>query len=269
MSKRTVKFFTLLVLITSVTSMLFITASVLADTLIEDEHTFSIVLSYVRTIFDLIAEFTVYGIVIYCFSRYELKDSLKSFIFAVVSFLLAIVYSLAGTIVYNLVLNEGLSANDIVANIFMSLGESLLLTILTRVIPCIVLAIIVYLCTKRGTKGIKHFISFRNPVQLAMIILTVLLFLINLASALGMDIYIVLSSIPLMTKTEFFDSIGKYILDAIPDYVSIFFYYLLLLYSSLFLVYMLCKKHTENAPIKKTKKVEAVKESTEEASEEE
>ena len=102
-----------------------------------------------------------------------------------------------------------------------------------------------------------------------MAVFSIALFSINIVSLLATDIYTVCSAIPSMTKTEFKDSIGEFVLGALPAYGLTILYFLVFLYCALYVVYYACKKHTENAPIKKTKKVEAVKESTEEASEEE
>lgn len=268
MSKRTVKFFTLLVAITALLSAIFIIVGTIVTARYGDESIGSTVFGEVRIFFDLVAEFSVYGIILFSFVHYKLETALKSFYFAIGSFAFAFLFEFFAEMIFFISV-EGANPDVLAIYITGLLNNCIASLTLKRIIPTIIVAIIAYKFAKNGTSAPKKFISFKNPVTRTMAVFSIALFSINIVSLLATDIYTVCSAIPSMTKTEFKDSIGEFVLGALPAYGLTILYFLVFLYCALYVVYYACKKHTENAPIKKTKKVEAVKESTEEASEEE
>ena len=120
-----------------------------------------------------------------------------------------------------------------------------------RALPAVLAAFLTYKFTNNYGRVPEKFISFKNPVTRTMGVFTLILFTVNFVSALGKDIFVVCSSIPEMTKAAFLDSLGSYILSAIPTYLFTIAYFLVFLYCALFLVYYISKKYMEIKPIKK------------------
>lgn len=260
MSKRATRFLIFLILITSLVSATFTVPSVIVDTIVDGTEnpplllqTASVTLSHVRALFDLIAEFTAYAIVLFCFCRYELKDALKSFIFAGLSFLFAIIFNVLATAAYNLFLND-ISFLSFIINSINTFGKSLSVSFLTSILPCVLLAFIAYKLTNSKTMKITKFISFKEPILKTIAIFTLILYCINLVSALVNDIVYIANTIPEVTKSEFIKLMKSYIPNSIiAVYIPLHIHFLALLYCILFFVFHICKKYIDAEPNKKTK----------------
>ena len=245
MNKKTIKLFTILTLSTALASAVFITVQVLLDIILGSEHTVSAIFLEIRTFVDLLAEYTAYTIVLYCFCRYKLETALKSFIFAGSSFLFAIFCQLGGTVAFNIASNPSISGSEVIVNSIGSFSSFLSSSIITRVLPCILLAILAYKITKNKATKPQKFISFKNEITRVIAIFTLVIFVINLASLIIADA----SYLSTITRTEFFKqfgSWGNYILIILPEYLFVTFYYLIYIYCILFFGYKLCDKLTEN-----------------------
>ena len=255
MSKRAIKFFVLLAGVTAGISAFFITCSFLVD-LITDNAIISDAFYYIRTAFDLVAEFTAFGIVIYAFCRYSAKKAIPSAFIALGSFVFSAVFQIGATALVQIINNTTLSAADIIGNIVIDLLLGLLGLSIERLIPCVVIALIAFLSSMHGTQRISKVVSFKNPAQRAMIISCFLMYLINAVPqfVLSMLDLINYGGPSNMYAEEFFAFIG---FNVILNQASILIYNLVLQYLVYLFIYYLCQKHEENAPIKKYKGVAA------------
>lgn len=249
MSKRAIKFFILLAGVTAGISAFFITCSFLVD-LITDNAIISDAFYYIRTAFDLVAEFTAFGIVIYAFCRYSAKQAIPSVFIALGSFVFSAVFQIGATAVVQIVNGTDLSTADILGNIGIDLLLGLLGLSIERLIPCVVIALIAFLSSMHGTQRISKAVSFKNPAQRAMLISCFLMYLINAVPqfVLSMLDLINYGGPSNMYAEEFFAFIG---FNVILNQASILIYNLVLQYLVYLFIYYLCQKHEENAPIKK------------------
>lgn len=253
MSKRTTKFLILLALVTSGVSVFFITCSFLID-----QFTENVILSdafyYIRTAFDLVAEYTAFAIVIYAFCRYKFKQAWPSVIIALGSFLISAVFQIGATAAVQITSNTKLGVWDILGNIGIDLLLGFFGLTIERLIPCVLIALITFLCAMHGTKRITKVISFKNPSQLAMIISCFIMYLINAVPQLVLTMldFISYGGPSNMYAEEFFAFIA---FDLVLQQASILVYNLVLQYLVYLFIYYLCQKHEENAPIKKYKGV--------------
>lgn len=252
MSKRSIKFSALLAGVTAGLSILFILVSLLVD-LYANNDIVSDAAYYIRTAFDLIAEYTALGIVIYAFCRYSAKKAWPSFIIAFSSFALSLFFQIASTAVFNVVTKTDMSSSGVFGNIAMDLMFGLLTMFIERILPCCAIALITFLCTKNGTAKISKLFSFKNPVQRAMLLSATLIYLINAVSTLYLDIMNIISIGG--TQNMYFE---EFVLQVILPHISIVIYNFVLQYAVYLLIYILCQKYAESAPIKRVKATTSV-----------
>ncbi len=251
MSKRSIKFSIMLVAITAGLSVLFIVSSLLIDLFAQNEL-LSDAFYYIRTAFDLIAEYTAFGVVIYAFCRYNsFKQAWPSTIIAIGSFIFSLFFQIGSTAIFEASTNTKLSAGDIWGNIAIDFVLGLLGTFIERLLPCAFIALITYFCTKNGTAKITKLFSFKNSVQRAMFFSVLTMYLINAVPTLVLNIMDIISIGG--TKNMYFE---EFMLQVIMPHISIILYNFILQYAIYLLVYFLCQKHAESAPIKKTNKSE-------------
>ena len=256
MSKRAIKFFILLAGVTASISAFFITCSFLVDMIFTTDSMISDAFYYIRTAFDLVAEFTAFGIVIYAFCRYSAKQAIPSVLISLGSFIFSAVFQIGATAVVQIINGTDLSVGDVIGNIGIDLLLGLLGLTIERLIPCIVIALIAFLSAMHGTQRISRVVSFKNPAQRAMLISCFLMYLINAVPqfVLTMLDLINYGGPSNMYAEEFFAFIGY---NVILNQGSILIYNLVLQYLVYLFIYYLCQKHEENAPIKKHKGVAA------------
>ena len=251
MSKRTLKFFALLVSISAVLSAILIMVSTTLDSTVGEEELVSVIFGEFRVFFDLVAEFSVFGIIIYSFCHYDLKTAMKSFYFALGSFTFALVFEIIANLVLFVKVETGVTSDVLVLYTTGLIDACVATFTVKRALPAVLAAFLTYKFTNNYGRVPEKFISFKNPVTRTMGVFTLILFTVNFVSALGKDIFVVCSSIPEMTKAAFLDSLGSYILSAIPTYLFTIAYFLVFLYCALFLIYYISKKYMEIKPIKK------------------
>ena len=246
MSKRSIKFSVLLVGVTAGLSILFILVSLLVDLLASNEI-LSEALYYTRTAFDLIAEYTALGIVIYAFYRYSAKKASFS------SFAFSLFFQIASTAIFNIATKADMSSSGIFGNMAIDLMFGLLTLFVERIVPCGAIALITFLCTKNGTARISKLFSFKNPVQRAMLFSAVLIYLVNAVPALYLDIMNIIGIGG--TQNMYFED---FMLQVILPHISIVIYHFVLQYVVYLFIYYLCQKYAESAPIKRVKATTSV-----------
>ncbi len=253
MSKRATKFLILLALVTSGISVFFISCSFLIDQF-TDSALLSDTFYYIRTAFDLVAEYTAFAIVIYAFCRYKFKQAWPSVIIALGSFLISAVFQIGATAIVQITSNPELGTWDILGNVGIDLLLGFFGLTIERLIPCVLIALITFLSTMHGTSRISKAVSFKNPSQRAMMISCLLLYLINAVPQLILTVidFIGYGGPSNMYAEDFFAFIA---FELILQQASILIYNLVLQYLVYLLIYYLCQKHEENAPIKKYKGV--------------
>ncbi len=249
MSKRTTKFLILLAFVTAGISVFFISCSFLVDQLTNNDI-ISDAFYYIRTAFDLVAEYTAFAIVIYAFCRYRAKEAWPTVLIALGSFLLSALFQIGATAAVQIISGTELSTGDILGNIGIDLLLGLLGLTIERLLPCVLIALITFLSTMHGTQRISKVVSIKNPAQRAMLISAVLMYLINAVPQLVLTIIdlIALGGPSNMYAEDFFAFIG---FNIILNQAAILVYNLVLQYLIYLFVYYLCQKHEENAPIKK------------------
>ena len=262
MSKRTTKFLILLALITSGISVFFITCSFLVDNFTENVMLRD-AFYYIRTAFDLVAEYTAFAVVIYAFCRYPVKKAWPAVLVALGSFLISALFQIGATTIVQILNNQDLSTGDILGNIGIDLLLGIVGLTIERLIPCVLIALITFLSAMHGTSRISKIISFKNPSQRAMIISCFLMYLINAVPQLILTMidFISIGGPSNMYAEEFFAFIG---FELVLQQVMILIYNLILQYLVYLFIYYLCQKHEENAPIKKQTVVTLNTASTEE-----
>lgn len=242
MSKRTTIFLSLLALATALLSVVFILCSFFVDQF--DNQVASMVFEELRTAFDLIAEYTALGIVIYAFCRYTPKKASRSLLIALGSFLFSFLFQIGATALTEMISSENFLVNVAMFTLFGAFG-----LVIERILPCLLIALISFLFTKNGTKRITNIFSFRNPIQRSMIVSAVVIYLVN---AIPMLILHILEIISIGgTQNMYFD---EFLMNYIIPHLLVVLYNLLLVYGIFLLIYFICKKFEEKAPIKKTNK---------------
>lgn len=246
MSKRTTLFLSLLALVTALLSVVFILVSFLVD-IFADSEVASLTFKEIRTAFDLIAEYTALGIVIYAFCRYSFKEAKRSVLIALGSFVFSFLFQIIATGAIEFKTSES-SSEDIWLSILMFAAFGLLGLLIERVLPCILIAFISYLCTKNGTTKITGLFSFKNPIQKTMLISAIAIYLINAVPTL--ILYIIEIAGIGGTSQLYFE---EFMLNYIIPHLLILVYNFLLTYVVFLVVYLICNKYAESAPIKKIK----------------
>lgn len=255
MSKRSIKFLILLAAVTAGISVFFISCSFLVDLFTENDIV-SDAFYYIRTAFDLVAEYTAFAIVIYAFCRYSAKKAWPAVLIALGSFLFSALFQIGATAAVQIYTNTELGLGDILGNIGIDLLLGILGLTIERLIPCAIIALITFLCTMKGTQRISKLISFKNPSQRAMLISCLFIYIIAATPELVLSIIELISygGPSNMYAEEFFSFIG---FNIILNQTAILVYNLILQYFVYLLIYYLCQRHEENAPIKKYKGVDA------------
>ena len=244
MSKRTTIFLSLLALVTALLSVVFILSSFFVDQL-TDNVTVSMIFEELRTAFDLIAEYTALGVVIYAFCRYKPKEASRSLFIALGSFLFCFLFQIGATAV-----TELKSVDNFFGRIFWFTLFGLVGLIVERIIPCLVIALISFLCTRKGTKRITKIFSFKNPIQRSMLFSALVIYLVNAVPTLFLHIFEIVDIGG--TQNMYWE---EFLLNYIIPHILIVVYNLLLVYGVFLIVYFICKKHEEKAPIKKSPKI--------------
>ena len=239
MRKNFVKSSILMVTVTAVLSVIFAILFYLADNYLVDPLWLVKVSYYAKRTFDLLAVFTGYSIIIYAYSRYQAKDAIYSLGIFGISVFISYVYQVVGACI-----DQGqVDLDFVIYSIYFSLGSC----VISQLLPGVLVAFLTYKLTKQGAKRLDSFISWRNPIHKCMIITTLVIFGINMATHLGFNV------LPFLIEHDW--SIYEYefwdIILTLVDYTA---YYVLVQYSVYVLGYYLCYRYGENHVLPKNSK---------------
>ena len=256
MNKRSIKFTSLLVAITATLSILFIIASLLVD-LFASNGILSDVFYYVRVAFDLIAEFSCYAIILYAYCRYPFKKAWPALLVAIGSCLLTHIFLVVAECITEYISpTENVEFGTAVLSIITAALSGIFIE---RIIPFMAIVLISYLCTRNGTEKISKLVSFKNPIQRAMLISSILVFSINAFPALFVvirDLTKLNELAGYVNETEGWQTFWRILGFGALEQFAIVLYNFVLLYAVYMLVYYLCEKYSLSAPTKKTTKNE-------------
>ena len=195
-------------------------------------------LYYVKTTFDLLAVFVGYATIIYAFANYDFKNGLISIGTFSVSVLISFVTMVIGSCVSY---TSSFSFDFFVSIVFYSAGSCFI----TQLIPGLLIALLTHRLTSRGQKRlITSFISWKNSIQKSMIIITLVIFGLNLI------FYTFASVLPFLIESGF--AIYKNeLISIITDYVEKVVFYLVMQYLVYLFTYKIYHAYTVKHPDKK------------------
>ncbi len=202
-----------LIITTSVLSVLFSIGYYIASERIDSGATLLTVFYYMKKAVDLIAIFTGYGSIIYAFSRYSKLDGIKVLGIFAISFLISFFYQVIGTCFYE----SDFALEFILFTTYYAFGDCFI----TQFVPALLIALFSYKATKNGTKRIEKFVSWKNPTQRTMLIITLVIFAINFVALLIFDILAFLIEAEWMIYASELGSIFLSILEAVIIYVVV------------------------------------------------
>lgn len=193
-------------------------------------------LSYVKTFFDLIAVFVGYSTIIYAFSRFDFHNGIIAIGVFAISFLISFVFQVVGACIDN---GAELTVDFFIYVVYYSFGNGFI----TQMIPALLLAFIAHKTTRDGTKRITKFISWNNPIQKSMIIMTLIVFGLNIVSHTGFNV------LPDLIAYEFYITESLF-WDIILSYFVLILFYLAMQYTIYFLMYRFYDKYVDSHPEK-------------------
>lgn len=210
------KFFNLsliLIIATAVLSVIFAIVYYIASEYIDAGSTMLTVTFYVKKAFDLIAVFTGYGTIIYAFSRYSTLDGAKITAFFALSVSISFLYQVIGTCIHE----ADFSLDFILFTIYYAFGDCFI----TQFIPALIIAFVAYKSTKGGTRRIEKLVSWKNPTQRVMIVVTLVIFAINFLALLIFNILAFLIEAEWLIYADELGSILLSILETVLIYIVI------------------------------------------------
>ena len=225
----------------------YVSASTLNDS--QGVYTF---LSYVKNIFDFLAVFVGYATVIYAFAKLDFANGILS----IGTFSISVLISFTYRIIANIVSSNGmtdfladqnvLSASDLYTIMFYSsFGQD----VFKQLIPAIIIAIIVYVCTKKGTQKIKKLFSWENNVQRAMMLSTLIVFVFQLLIHTGLNV--MPSILPELMDVG---SISASMFEAVLiSYIDVVIFYLIMPYFVYYFMFNIYDNYVVKHPDKKVK----------------
>ena len=222
----------ILIIATASLSVGFAILYFLASEIIVPGESMLIFLFYVKKFFDLLAVFTGYGTIIYAFSRYSYIDGLKMIGIFAISVLISFVYQVIGTCLFD---STQFSFELVITTIYYAFGDCFI----TQYIPALVIALVAYKSTMDGTKRIEKFISFKNPTQRVMLLVTLVIFAINFVVQLIFDILAFLIEVEWMIYIDELGSIFASIFETM-------FIYIVIQYCVYMLVHYIYTKYTDH-----------------------
>lgn len=180
MKKKFYNLSLILIVATAILSVIFAIVHFFASEYIDAGSSALTVTYYVKKAFDLLAVFTGYGTIIYAFSRYTTFDGLKITAMFSLSVIISFMYQVVGTCIF-----EGeFSLEFLLFTIYYAFGDCFI----TQFIPAVIIAFVAFKSTKGGTRRIESFVSWKNPTQRVMILVTLVIFAINLLMLLVFNI---------------------------------------------------------------------------------
>ncbi len=200
-----------LIIATAILSVIFAIVHYIASELIDAGSTFLTFTFYVKKAFDLLAVFTGYGTIIYAFSRYSTLDGVRVTAYFALSFLISFVYQVIGTCAYE----ADFSLDFILFTIYYAFGDCFI----TQFVPALIIAFVAFKSTKGGTRRIERFVSWKNPTQRVMLVVTLVIFVINFIALLIFNILAFLIEAEWLIYADELGSILLSVLEAVVIYV--------------------------------------------------
>jgi len=209
-----------------------------------DGDSFFAFLDFFKKLFDLLAVFVGYATIIYAFSKLDFKNGLISIGTFSVSVFISFITMIIGSCIS---FTGEFTLEFFFSMAFYSAGSCFI----TQIIPAIIIAAIVYKFTKSSaTVEITRFISWKNPLQKAMLIITLGLFAFNIVYLTAFEVF------PFLVENnfEFYASeIGGVIVDITLSYVYKIVFYILLQYLVHYYMYKIYDAYLASHPEKKEK----------------
>ncbi len=233
MKKKFYNLALILIIATACLSVAFAIVYYLASEVIVAGEPMLIFLFYVKKAFDLLAVFTGYGTIIYAFSRYSFNDGLKMTAIFAISVLISFVYQVIGTCFFD---STQLSFELVITTIYYAFGDCFI----TQYIPALVIAFVAYKSTADGTKRIEKLISWKNPTQRVMMLVTLVIFAINFVVLLIFDI------LPFLIEVEwmiYIDELGSIFASILETAII----YLVIQYAIYMLMHYIYTKYTDHS----------------------
>ena len=254
MKKNFFKFSLTLNIIFAVIAVVFSLIFYVSSSTINDSTGMYTFLSYVKNVFDFLAVFIGYATVIYAFSKLDFANGILSIGTFSVSVLISFIYRIIANIISSngmadyLAEQEVMSASDLYTIMFYSsFGQD----VFKQLIPAIIIAIITYVCTRKGTQKIKKLFSWENSVQKAMLLSTAIVFVFQLLIHTGLN---VLPSI----LPELIDvgSISASMFEAVLiSYIDVVVFYLIMPYFVYYFMFNIYDNFVVSHPDKKSKEI--------------
>ncbi len=248
MSKRTTIFLSLLALVTALLSTLFLLVLFFVN-LFSENVAVNLIFENIRTAFDLIAEYTAWGIIIFAFSRYRFKYAIRSLWIALGSLVFSFIFQLVAT-GFKEYFETYMTAKDFWISRLLDLGIGSVGFLIERILPCCLILLIAYFFTKNGARNER---LFSKPTQKTMIVSSVVIYIITLVPVLIGHIK-ELNAIG-GTQNLYF---SEFLMYYIVPHLFIVLYNLVLVYGVFLLVYFISAKFEDRKPKIKIKENEAV-----------
>ena len=230
MKKKFYNLSLLLIVATAILSVIFAIVHYIASEYIDAGSTALTFTFYVKKFFDLLAVFTGYGTIIYAFSRYSTLDGVRVTAYFALSFLISFIYQVIGTCCYE----ADFSLDFILFTIYYAFGDCFI----TQFVPALIIAFVVFKSTKGGTRRIESFISWKNPTQRVMLVVTLVIFAINFLALLIFNILDFLIEADWLIYADELGSIFASIFETI-------FVYVVFQYCMYMLMHWIYKKYTD------------------------
>lgn len=248
MSKRSIIFSVIFATITATLSVQFIIASLLID-LFANNDILADSFYYIRVAFDLIAEFACYGIILYAYCRYPFKKAWPGLLIAFGSCIFSHNFLIGAEIISEIV---SPTSNQEFGSVLVAILSSAFLGILIeRILPFMAIVLISYLCTRNGTEKISKLVSFKNPIQRAMLISSLLIYLINAVPALSIvvrDLATLNNLSSSIEKSEGWQTFWTIIGYGALEQLTIVIYNFVLLYAVYMLIYRIIENYSLKTP---------------------
>ncbi len=230
MKKKFYNLSLILIVATAILSVFFAIVHYIASEYIDSGSTLVAVTFYVKKAFDLVAVFTGYGTIIYAFSRYSTLDGARVTAYFAISVLISFTYQLFGTCIYE----ANFSLDFILYTIYYAFGDCFI----TQYIPALIIAYVAYKSTKNGTRRVEEFVSWRNPTQRVMMLVTLVIFAINLVTLLIFNVFAFLIESEWMI---YLDELGAIFLSILETA----FIYIVLQYIMYMVIHLIYTKYTD------------------------
>lgn len=186
---------------------------------------------YLEVFFSSLSLFICYGVIIYSFARYTPDKAKFSFVYLGLNLAIYLVFEVVNICVQTTAFDASIIYNTICA----ISGR----VIIEQVLPAILVAFIAHKITKNGIQRVTSFISWKNSLQRAMIISTLVIFGINMLLLLSLNMF------PYLIENNFYITLNNFIDMVILPICEKLIFSIALQYSTYMLMYVICNKYGE------------------------